>query len=145
MSRSYFADELLWHSTAQNAAAWTTTPDVGTGGFASGAITYVPGRYGNGVNMPANSETLSFPTSNFDKFQGAVEFWFQPTYAHDDGVGRDIGGFFFDASNAWFLQKTVTDNRPHFRIVASGVSSDLWVDPADYEWQAAEWVHLRIE
>ena len=145
VSRSYFADELLWHSTAQNAAAWTTTPDVGTGGFASGAITYVPGRYGNGVNMPANSETLSFPTSNFDKFQGAVEFWFQPTYAHDDGVGRDIGGFFFDASNAWFLQKTVTDNRLHFRIVASGVSSDLWVDPADYEWQAAEWVHLRIE
>ncbi len=144
ISRAHWAQDLLWHSTLQTAGA-VTAPDVGSAGAVGGGAGFVLARYGSGASVPTDGDWIEFPTAgNFDKAKGAIEFWFQPTYDSTDGIQRDIAGFSVDASNGWFLQKTLTDNRLHFRIVA-GVTCDLFVLPANYSWRAYDWVHLRLE
>jgi hypothetical protein len=55
-----------------------------------------------------------------------------------------MGGFFFNATNQFLLQK-LADNSLHFTIVTSAGTSDLVVAAADYGWRAADWVHIIIE
>ena len=144
VSFAVFADSILWHSTLESAAALTTTPDIGSGGTMGAGVTFPAGRYGNGAQVPNNNDWISFPTSAFDKVAGALEFWFQPTWANNDGVRHDMGGFFFNATNQFLLQK-LADNSLHFTIVTSAGTSDLVVTAANYSWRAADWVHIVMQ
>ncbi|HKZ30868.1 MAG TPA: C25 family cysteine peptidase [Vicinamibacteria bacterium] len=144
VSFAVFADSILWHSTLESAAALTTTPDIGSGGTMGAGVTFPAGRYGNGAQVPNNNDWISFPTSGFDKVAGAVEFWFQPTWASNDGARHDMGGFFFNATNQFLLQK-LADNSLHFTIVTSAGTSDLVVTAANYGWRAADWVHIVMQ
>ena len=56
VSFAVFADSILWHSTLQNAAALTTTPDIGSGGTVGAGVTYPAGRYGAGAQIPNNDD-----------------------------------------------------------------------------------------
>ena len=42
ISFSAFAGSIVWHSTLENAAALTTTPDIGSGGTVGAGVTYRP-------------------------------------------------------------------------------------------------------
>ncbi len=143
VSRAHFAQDLLWHSSLQDAAA-VTSPDVGSAGTVMGTVTFVKGRYGDGAQVSAINEIISFPTTYFDKVIGAFEFWFQPNFDNTDGTAHTIAGFYVDGSNHWLLRKEA-DNSLSFKIVASGATSLLSVSPANYSWRTSDWLHLRIE
>jgi hypothetical protein len=145
VTSAVFMDSIIWHSTLESAAALTGTPDVGSAGTALAGVTYPAARYGAGAQVPTNSDSISFPTaSGFDKAAGAVEFWFQPTWASNDSVRHDMGGFYRDVANQFLLQK-LTDNTLRFTIVTTGGTSDLVVAPTAYSWRAYDWVEIIIQ
>jgi len=138
-------DEIRWHSTLESAAALSTTPDVGSPGGASAGVSYVAARYGSGLYVPNNNDYFTLPTgSGFDKAAGALEFWFQPTWASGDGVRHDIAGSWVNASNQFLLQK-LADNTLRFTIVTSAGTSDLVITSANYGWLAGDWVHIIMQ
>ena len=145
VSFAVFADSIQWHSTLQNAAALTTTPDIGSAGSVGPGVTYPAGRYGAGAQIPSNNDYLSFPTgTGFDKVAGGVEFWFQPTWASNDGARHDMAGSYVNATNQLVLQK-LADNTLHFTIVTSAGTSDLVLAAAAYGWRAFDWVHILMQ
>ncbi len=153
VSRAAFAKDILWYSSLQVALAVTPNQDVGSTGGVSSGVGYVAARYGQGASVAANNQFVSLPvtdgagvpTGDFDKAKGAVEFWYRPTWNHDDGVQHDIAGIFAGAANQFLVQKLGPGNGLRFRIVASGGNFDCTVAAANYFWRAAEWVHLRFE
>ena len=150
LSRASFAQDLLWHSTLQDAAA-VTAPDVGTGGQVIGSVSFPTARYGAGASVPGIgsyvtarvTDGASLLTGNFDKAKGAVEFWYKPDWASNDFVAHEIAGLFSAASNYFIFQKNVANNL-EFRIFASSITSNCSV-AAGTLWVANQWVHLRIE
>ncbi len=144
VSFAVFADSILWHSTLESAAALTTTPDIGSGGTVGAGVTFPAGRYGAGAQVPANADWIAFPISGFDKAAGAVDFWFQPTWASNDGVRHDMAGSYVNGTNQLVLQK-LADNSLHFTIVTSAGTSDLVVAAASYSWRVADWVHIIMQ
>jgi hypothetical protein len=144
VSRAHLAQITLWHSTLQDAAASLTSPDIGSAGSAGGA-TPVAARYGNGLRIAgmAGGDYVGFSTADFDPANGAVEFWYQPDYASNDGVSHYLAGFRQNNANELSLEKAA-DNNLYFTI-NTGTASTYVVAAADYSWRAADWVHLRIE
>jgi len=143
VARAHFAQDLVWYSTLESPAA-VTAPDVGSAGSLIAGVAFTGARYGSGAQISLGGDAIAFPTVDFTAARGALEFWFQPSWPHDDGVEHDLGGFFVDGANAWFIQKTV-GNILDLRIVTTGGTSVLSVSPANYSWRANDWVHLRIE
>ncbi len=151
VSRAAFAKDLLWHSTLQVALAVNTWPDIGSPGVSSG-VGYATARYGQGANVTADNQYISFPvtdgagalTGDFDKAKGAVEFWYKPSWIHNDTFQHDLGGIYANASNQLVFQK-LTTNALRFRITASGVNYDCTVTSGNYSWRVNDWVHLRFE
>ncbi len=113
-------------------------------------ITFVPGRYGSGLDFAVANSYLQFPTTDFDKAKGAVEFWVQPYYNHDDGVEHNLAGFRAGPNDEWVLRKgALADpagpNSLNFIITANGATSQLTVSATNYSWRAYDWVHIRME
>jgi len=148
ISRGHFAQDVLWHSTLESVAALETSPDVGgagSGSMCGAAITYGPARYGNGAVVGADDQCVWFPRpGHFDPARGALEFWFQPSYASTDGLAHNIGGYFFNGANQVLFQKRMNDSL-YFEITASANVSSVSVSPTQYGWRAGDWVHLRFE
>ncbi len=144
VSRAHLARDLAWHSTLQDGAA-VTSPDIGGAGSVVGAPAFVAARYGNGASISASTQYVAFPTTgHFDRARGALEFWYQPTYAGTDGVWHDICGFSDLVSNVFVLEKKA-DNNLYFTILASGTTSQIRVTSANNSWRANDWVHIRLE
>jgi len=142
VSRAHFAQDLLWYSTIENSAA-LATPNVGNPGSSLG-ITFVPGRFGLGLDFSAANSYIQFPTTDFDKVKGAVEFWVKPYYDSTDGLESNLAGFRAGPNDEWVLRKA-TDNSLNFIITASGITSQLTISSANYSWRANDWVHVRME
>ncbi|MGD8897286.1 MAG: LamG domain-containing protein, partial [Acidobacteriota bacterium] len=146
VSRAPFADDLLWHSTLENAAA-VTSPDVGTGGAVGGTASPATGRYGQGYLFDAIGEQVTATSSgDFDFNRGAVEFWFKPSYDHGDNVNHRLWGYRVADDFQFIAQKAAT-NGLRFRILNGPLAADLivyQVSSADYSWRAGDWVHLRF-
>jgi Peptidase family C25 len=145
IARAYFAQDLSWHSTLESQAALDTTPDVGSPGTISGTVTFVSARYGNGAQVGNTTSFFSFPTAgNFDPARGAIELWYKPTYASNDGVGYTIGGYRVNGSNFWLFEKDAA-NVLRFRIRNAGNISEIVAAAGSFSWRANDWVHLRFE
>ena len=144
VSQAHLAQPASWHSTLQNDGA-VTSPDIGGAGSVSGGPSFVPARYGNGASITASTQYVAFPTSDFDKARGAVEFWYQPTWDSADGVWHDICGFSDGLGNVFVLEKPDVGNTLDFILLASGTFSRLRVAATDYSWRAGDWVHIRLE
>ena len=144
ISRASMHQDLLWYSTLQDAAA-VTSPDVGSGGTLSGAVSFEAARFGGGARVSASGDSIRLPTAgNFDKAHGRIGFWYRPSYDNTDGVLHDLCGFATDANNYLFFEKRA-DNNLYFRIRAGGGGiAEVQVTSANYSWRANEWVHLRI-
>ena len=85
---------------------------------------------------------------DFDKVRGAVEFWFQPTWASTDNNIRDLAGLISSVANNEILFQKLNNaggNNLLFRLRANAVNSDCQVSGATYSWTANEWVHLHFE
>jgi hypothetical protein len=146
VARAHIAQDLRWHSTLQDSAAVDTTPDVGSPGSVSGlaAGDFVAARYGNGARVSNSGQYVAFSTADLDKAKGALEFWYQPTYANSDGVLHDICGFVFNASNLMVFEKAA-DNNLYLRFVSNGTTVEMRATAATYSWRAGDWVHIRLE
>jgi hypothetical protein len=146
VSRAHFAQALAWHSTLQDNAA-VNTPDVGGPGTVNGTTSYATGRYGSAALFDAAGENVTFGSGvgNFDKMRGAIEFWYQPNYAHTDGVRHVLWQTFGDATHYMVFEKTAAAgaNQLLFSINNGGTLTEVRVASTDYRWAASEWVHLR--
>jgi hypothetical protein len=154
VSRASFLKKILWYSTLQNGFAigpLPDYPDVGNPGTPTG-VGYVAARHGQGMQVGADGQYVAVGVTDgagaalpdFDKAQGAFEFWFQPTWASNDGVRHDLAGVQADASNLMAFQKLAA-NTLRFQIVFGGTIANCTVAAASYSWAAGEWVHLRVE
>jgi hypothetical protein len=151
VSRAFFAKDVLWHSTLQVALAVTTNVDIGSPGVSNG-VSYVAARYGQGANITANNQYISFPvtdgsgalTGNLGTNKGAVEFWYRPSWNHNDFLQHDLGGVYVDANTHSLFQK-LANNDLRFRLRSAGISYDCTVPAGNYGWRALDWVHLRFE
>jgi hypothetical protein len=93
----------------------------------------------------ADDQCVWFPLAgHFDAKQGALEFWFQPSYNSNDGLAHNIGGNFYNGANQVLMQKRMNDSL-YFEITASANVSSISVSSAQYSWRAGDWVHLRFE
>jgi len=145
VSRAHFAQSLRWHSTLQDSAAVSVTPDLGSPGSVTGlaAVDFVAARFGSGARISNSGQYVAFDTTDFDPAKGAVEFWYQPSYANNDGALHDICGFVFDASHLMSFEKRA-DNNLYFRFV-NGLVSEVRATTATYSWRINDWVHIRLE
>jgi len=143
LSRGHFAQALAWHSTLQDNAA-VNTPDVGGPGAVNGPTSFAAGRYGGAAlfNGVGANVTFGSGSGNFDKTRGAIEFWFQPNYAHTDGTRHVLWQTFGDATHYMIFEKTA-GNQLLFSINNGGTLTEVQVASTDYRWAATEWVHLR--
>jgi glucose/arabinose dehydrogenase len=147
----------LLGSTLDNASS-VLMPASGTGSNASINTTpaddFVPALDGNGLRIDASGEYAQFVqtdgvTQNIELDKGAIDFWFQPTYNHTDGLrhylfatgtfGATPGGIFVLKNNA------LNQNQLNVNITdASGAFHVTGVDPIYYSWTPGEWVHVRV-
>lgn len=143
ISRAHFAQDLLWHSTLQNAAA-VTAPDVGSAATVNGTTTFVTARYGSGALFDALNEYVTFTSAaDMDVAKGAVDLWYRPNYAYADGIDHRLWTYREDATHHFRLIKTAA-NTLRFVAINGAVTSETIVLPANYSWRANDWVHFRV-
>ena len=146
----------LLHTTLDDPAS-VTAPLVGTGSGAVIATTpandFVPGQSGNGIRINAAQEYLRLPQTdgavqNVELDQGTVEFWYQPAYAHSDGVSHRIFGLGDkNQPGSMGLYKRVTFYGNDLYLIihdATGTGRETTVAGTNYSWSAGQWVKLRI-
>ncbi len=145
VSSAYWAQDLLWYSTMENAAA-LSTPDVGTA-ITNGGATYVVGKYGNGLYFDADADTLGSMAigSNFNTSKGAVEFWYKPSHAHTDNAEHRFLEIWNSTDWAqYIIFRKNSDNTLAFQFRDSGaVIYSTTVASSNYSWTAGDWVHLK--
>jgi parallel beta-helix repeat protein len=145
----------LLYTTLDNAAS-VSSPASGTGTGSSVQTTpandFVTGKAGNGVRIDASGEYVRFAQTdgsvqNVELDQGTVDLWYQPSYAHTDGLRHSIVGIGTWGSGGIFLEKNNASNNNNLTVYtfdSSGNFKPTNVPPSSYSWQAGDWVHLRL-
>jgi Peptidase family C25/Concanavalin A-like lectin/glucanases superfamily/Domain of unknown function (DUF2341) len=157
LARAHWASTLSWHCTMESTTACDSANlDVGTGvaGSTSGTVTTQAGRYGNGLVFNENSDSVTAASSDFNRNVGAVDFWYQPFYNHNDGVpyllwysqGGVVGNY-----GCFYLAK-LASNDLAFGVVSGATDQSCTVGGTTYaatapstaySWRAYDWVHLK--
>ena len=158
VARAHFEKDLLWYSTLESAAA-VTSPQAGTGGTVVGADfpATAPFRHGGAARFDTDGEYIQVPTaSNFSSAEGAIEFWYLPSYDYGSGVvSDDMGLFGYEIDNdnrfnIWhepYAGGAGSGEGLYFDIRVGGViySTGLGAGPSfPMRWRANDWVHLRF-
>ena len=158
VARAHFEKDLRWYSTLESAAA-VTSPQAGTGGTVVGADfpATPPFRHGSAARFDTDGEYIQVPTaSNFSSAEGAIEFWYLPSYDYGSGVVSDDMGLFgyeIDSDNhfnIWhepYAGGAGNGEGLYFDIRVGGViySTGLGAGPSfPMRWRANDWVHLRF-
>jgi len=155
LARAHFEKDVTWYSTLEAAAA-VTTPDVGTGATVVGADfpATPPFRHGRAARFDTDGEYLQVPTAgNFNPAEGAIEFWYLPSYEFGTGVLTDDMAFFgyeIDANNSFQAYHQPGSTAPDglkFLVRSGGavhVAQTGGVGISPVLWRANEWVHLRF-
>jgi len=116
---AYFADELTWYSTLEDATA-VLSPNIGTGTTVVGA-TFTTGKYGNGLLVDTTGEYARFPAlGNLSLTNGVIEFWYRNIeapattgrffdYSQAAVAGDDFFSLYRNADNA-FIQLDIGDD-----------------------------------
>ena len=129
--------------------------DVGTGtaGSTTGTVTVQAGRYGNGLVFDENTDSVTAASSDFNRNVGAIEFWYQPFYNHNDGgqyllwLNRSGSGPY----DCFYFGKLVSNDLVFGVIVGAtdqsctigGTTYSAVAPAASYSWRAYDWVHLK--
>jgi len=154
-ARGHAAENLIWHCTLESATSCDALNlDVGsTGGVAN--VTIVPGRYGNGALVDSTADFVAAGTAasgDFNDSGGRVEFWYRPSYDHDDNLRHALWStqssddcFFFEKTAANQLQFTIHKNATAgTNCSVGGTPYQATLGPAGYSWKGGDWVHLAI-
>jgi len=146
---AYFADELTWYSTLDSSTA-VTSPDIGTAGTVNNAD-FVAGKYGNGARFDADGEYVSVSVTegtDYELEKGAFEFWYQPSYGHDDTTKRHVFWLLnYDGDNMIEFEQRGHLSSKELRIKfsqPSDIDPDCVISSSDYHWNTYDWVHLRV-
>ncbi len=162
VSRSYFVEALSWHCTFESTSACTPGTGLDVGGAGSAALVgaILPGRYGNAADFTSDLDSATAGTAgsaDFSAVIGAVEFWYQPHYDHDDGARHLI---WFNQSGAaanfhcFFLEKNGFDELRFSVLVNYGdagctvpdgnsINQFLAAPAAGFGWRTNDWVHIK--
>jgi len=142
VSRGHFSASIQWHSTFEDSLA-ITAPDIGPAGTVNGSPGFVTGRYGGAIRLAAAGQNVTFPSVGiFNLAEGAVEFWYQPTYAHNDGIRHVLWHNEGTPIRYFMLEKTAADQL-QFRIRNAGSTTSVTVASGNYSWRAMDWIHIR--
>ena len=118
VARGYSAERVLWHCTLEDATACDVSGlDIGSTGGVSG-VDIVPARYGNGALINAATDNVDAGIAaegNFSPTGGRIEFWYQPTYNHDDGAQHALWST-QSADDCFFFEKAAS-NELRFSIL----------------------------
>ena len=162
VSRSSFVNALSWHCTFESTTACTpgTGLDVGSAGSADFVGAILPGRYGNAADFTAEMDSATAGTAGSGDFSaviGAVEFWYQPHYNHDDnarhliwfnqsGAATDFHCFILEKNGLNELRFSVLVNYADTGCTMPDVNSTnqfLAAPATGYGWRADDWVHIK--
>lgn len=102
---------------------------------------FAAGRHGQGV-LIAGADTLTYPVAgNLDGSAGAIEFWVQPQWNHNDG---QMHCFFETADPTGRGIEICKDGNGYLHFILKTLSGQdgagCWLP----EWQAGEWHHLAF-
>ncbi len=167
VARAHFAQEVLYHTTLESVANFATFPQTGdpAGSTVNGGVTFPVARYGRGAQFSADGDYLTIqPGGNFDPAQGAIEFWYQPSY--DYGLGdpdpddHGLFGYWIDANNFFYASHDPAINGCDPSVSAcpdDGLVFEIQGGAGNYSrtvlgagvgftqwWRANDWVHLRF-
>ncbi len=148
VARSLWANTLAWHCTVESVTACDAgSVDVGSTGGQTGVV-IVPGRYGNAAEFNANTDAVSAGSSggfDFNAVSGAVEFWYRPYYASNEGAPpRRVLWMNQGVGSDYFMLERGTANELRFTLNNNGgVSASSTISTANYSWRANDWVHIR--
>lgn len=135
-------------NTSLGSTAEVSTPNVGTGtGSSVNGATFVAGQIGNGVLIDAPGEYIRYQQTdgsvqNVELDRGTIEFWYRPSYNHNDGQEHNIfmiGGW--NVPGSVLLWKRA-NNVLNLAIFPSSGFKDL--DISTYSWTANQWVKIRV-
>ena len=116
---------------------------AGSGYSITGSPAYAAGKYGNGINVPANNSGLVVCTSYLGdilKTQGTIELWYKPVYASTDGTLRFItGGYGTPGPTGVTLHYIYwRDGKFYFQTA----KNHLHQTATAVSFSAGEWIHL---
>lgn len=102
---------------------------------------FTTGRIGSGVLVDDMDTLLYMAAGNLNRAQGAIEMWFRPNWAGNDGQNYVL----FEAGNSWFNRLRIAkDGANNLRFM-------MWDDHAEYgasfsvaDWQAGDWHHIAV-
>jgi hypothetical protein len=137
------------------------TPALGSGASAvvstSPLNDFVPARIGNGLRADAIGERIEYrqvggSTQNVELDYGTIEFWYRPSYDHNDnlkytivGTGNWIGTSVSPGSI--HLGKHNNSNANAIFLIfydANGVRWEHDVAATSYSWRAGDWLLVRF-
>ena len=154
LSRAHWASTLNWHCTMESTTACDSANiDVGVGvATAASGTTATTGRYGNGLLFTANTDRITAGSSDFSASIGAIDFWYQPRYASNDGAMHILWSWQSGSGpyNCFGLAKTAVNELALGAVVGStdracnigGITYSAEA-PAANLWRAYDWVHLK--
>jgi len=151
--------ELLYYTTLDDAAS-VSSPAKGSGAGSmlqtTPANDFVAARVGGGLRTDVVNERLGIPqrngsVRNIDLERGTIEFWYRPSYDHDDDLKYSIVG-----TGSWgvpppngpihFGKHNLSNDNAIFVIFyrANGVRAELNVEANQYQWSSGQWILLRL-
>jgi hypothetical protein len=159
VARAFFAQTLAWHCDLDSAVPGNncqpgSTLDVGGFGAVTGPSS-AAGLFGRALNFTGNNQRITSGTSggfDFNVGVGAIDFWYQPASASDDGlrhmfwnnasgVGNDC--FFFEKTTANTLRFSIVVDASNSTCTSGGTTSSVTVPAGQFAWQPGQWIHLK--
>jgi hypothetical protein len=107
------------------------------------------------MSFTANDQRITAGTSggfDFNAGVGAIDFWYLPASAQDDGlrhmfwnnasgVGQDC--FVFEKTTADTLRFSIVVDASNPSCTAGGTTYSVTVPAAQFAWQPGQWIHLK--
>ncbi len=159
VSRGHWTPSLRWHCSMESSTACTPPNlDVGTGGgMDTDGITgplVRPGKYGNAAVFNEDTDAVNASSSEFSSTLGTIDFWYQPSYNHDDGNRYLLwytSVFASGTNHCFYIEKgPAAANQLRF-VIRSGSSNANCTTggttytagtSGNYQWRANDWVHI---
>jgi hypothetical protein len=159
VARAFFAQTLAWHCDLDdpvpgNNCASGSTLDVGGFGAVTGPSS-VQGLFGRALNFTADNQRITSGTAggfDFNVGVGAIDFWYKPSSAQDDGIRHMFWNNASGAGRDCFVFEKTTSNTLVFSIIvdasnatctSGGTLSSVTVPAGQFAWQPGQWIHLK--
>lgn len=141
------------YSTLDSAPA-ITEPAIGELGFVGNAENdYRGGRCGSGTNIDQPSDYIKYhyqdnEVRHFDPLIGTMDFWYQPSFTHTDGLEHHLFGTAnFELVGGMRMSKTSSDEGNALLATFRGPQVgdlEIRVPASGYQLTAGEWTRITL-